>query len=263
MEKEGGDSLKKLQVPIQEINIFTGFIDYIIGQLYQNLMNSGRNLFSTDEFKSFYYIKENVKADISYFFYLILEEDSMGFIPVKRNIRISSEALLDLYNLVYVNDYKTVLQYMEDRCNYSFSEKFERYCYKNNFTILSKLKIAKGNGFGDELDFLESGLLTEANKYIHASIFVQPNNVDLYSKLNDARKLLLIELNIYQKAIECLCGKYDFNFQTYSCQYQCSSINSYTNVMNLSFDEVYEECSNKIYNMLFVDIYPQNPYNYM
>ena len=41
----------------------------------------------------------------SIFFNLIFEEDTMGFIPVKRNIRISSEALLDLYNLVYVQDY--------------------------------------------------------------------------------------------------------------------------------------------------------------
>lgn len=181
MEKEGEDSMKKLHVPIQGIQCFTGFIDYIINQLYKTLLYQEVNLFAIDEFKSFYYIKENAQSDISYFWSIAFEEDTMGFIPVKRNIRISSEALLDLYNLVYVQDYKTVLQYMENHHSYCFDEKFKKYCYKSNFTILSKLNIAKNNGFGDELEFLENGLLSETNKYIHASIFVQPNSFDYNS----------------------------------------------------------------------------------
>lgn len=198
MEKGGEDVLKRLYAPTQEIYCFIGFNDFIIGQLHKYLMCQGGNLFITDEFKSFYYIKENVKADISYFLNLIFEEDSMGFIPVKRNIRITSEALIDLYNLVYVNEYKTVLQYMENRHNYSFNEKFKKYCYRGDFTIQSKLNIAKDNGFGNELDFLKNGLLKETNKYIHASIFVQPNNYDFDSKLGEAKALLQLELKIYQ-----------------------------------------------------------------
>ena len=185
------DSMKKLHGPIQEIQCFTGFIGHIINQLLYKEVN----LFATDEFKSFYYIRENVQSDIFYFFNLIFEEDTMGFIPVKRNIRISSEALLDLYNLVYVQDYKTVLQYMENRHSYCFDEKFKKYCYKSNFTILSKLNIAKDNGFGGELEFLENGLLSETNKYIHASIFVQPNAFDYNLKLNGAKNMLQIDRN--------------------------------------------------------------------
>ena len=192
----------------------------------------------------------------SIFFNLIFEEDTMGFIPVKRNIRISSEALLDLYNLVYVQDYKTVLQYMENRHSYCFDEKFKEYRYKSNFTILSKLNIAKDNGFDDELEFLENGLLSETNKYIHASIFVQPNAFDYNLKLNDAKNMLQIELSILKKAIEILCEKYNFIFWNYTCQ-----ISSYFGVVSLTFQQVYRDCKEKIQAMDLIDT--QNPYSFM
>lgn len=248
--------MKKLHVPIQEIQCFTGFIDYIINQLYQTLLYQGVNLFAIDEFKSFYYIKENAQSDISYFLNLVFEEDTMGFIPVKRNIRISSEALLDLYNLVYAEDYKTVLLYMENSHNFNFSKKFEKYCHKGDFTILSKLKIAKDNQFDGELDFLKKGLLSETNKYIHASIFVQPNSFDYNSKLNDAKNMMQIELDIYQMAMKILCGKYNFNFENYTCQ-----IPSYSDVTYLTFEQVYLDCSEKIQIMDLIDM--QNPYSFM
>lgn len=251
--------MKKLYGAIPEIQCFIGFIDFIISQLHQNLLiHQGTNLFSTDEFKSFYYIKENVKADISYFFDLIFEEDSMGFIPVKRNIRISSEALLDLYNLVYVNEYKTVLQYMDDHSNYSLNEKFEKYCYKNKFTIISKLNIAKDNGFGKELDFLENGLLKESNKYIHASIFVQPNNYDFDLKLRDVKGFLQLELSIYRQALRFLCGKYNFDISYFTCNYQTPS---FLGTGFLTFEQVYIDCSEKIQYMNLID--RQNPYSFM
>lgn len=248
--------LKKLQVPFQEINVFTGFIDFIVGQLQQYLMCQNINLFFTNEFKSFYYIKENVKADMQYFSNLILEEDSMGFIPVKRNIRISSEAILDLYNMVNVENYITVLQYMEDRYNDKYSEEFKEYCYKGDFTLISKLNIAKANNFGDRLDFLKDGFLKHSNKYIHASIFIQPNNLDFILKLNDAKRLLLIEIDLYKKAVECLCEKYKFNFSGYV--YQCPPQNIYQNRNGLTFEQVHFWCINQINNMTIFDIYPQN-----
>ncbi len=249
MEKGGEDVLKRLYAPTQEIYCFIGFNDFIIGQLHKYLMCQGGNLFITDEFKSFYYIKEKVKADISYFLNLIFEEDSMGFIPVKRNIRITSEALIDLYNLVYVNEYKTVLQYMENRHNYSFNEKFKKYCYRGDFTIQSKLNIAKDNGFGNELDFLKNGLLKETNKYIHASIFVQPNNYDFDSKLGEAKALLQLELKIYQLALKILCNKYNFDISLYTYNYQAP------------FEQVYSYCVEKIKCMYLIDM--QNPYSFI
>ena len=112
---------------------------------------------------------------------------------------------------------------MDDRSNYSFNEKFKTYCYKNNFTIISKLNIAKDNGFDKELDFLENGLLKESNKYIHASIFVQPNNYDFDFKLRDVKCFLQLELTIYRQALRFLCGKYNFDISYFTYNYQIPS----------------------------------------
>ena len=244
----------KLQGPMLEIKNFIGFIDFITSQLRQNLMYYQKTeLFSTDEYKLFFYIKDNIEMDIPYFFNLDFGNEAMGFIPVKRNIRISSEALLDLYNLIKVDDYKTVLQNIDDHS--MFNEKFKKYRYRGIFTILSKLNIAKENGFGNELDFLKEDMRKEMNKYIHASIFIQPNNCYYNVKLDDAKKLMQIELDIFKKAIECLCAKYNFNFGTFTCNYQilpCPGA--------YSFEQVYRDCISKIPNMYLIE--QPNPYAY-
>lgn len=245
--------MKKFQVPVQQINVFTGFVDYIVGVLYKYLLDHNNiNLFSTDEYKSFYYIKENVNADIQYFYNLILETDSMGFIPVKRNIRISSEALLDLYNMVHVNKYKTVLQYMDDHNHNKYSETLKPYIYKGNFTIISKLKIAKAHNFGSELDFLEDGFLSDTNRYIHASIFIQPNTFDFTFKLNEAKKLLHTELTIYKKSLECICRKYNVTFS-----------NWYYRMPDQTFEQIYCIVEGCINNMCYFDFPSQNQNIYM
>lgn len=244
--------MKKLQGSMPEFQYFIGFIDLITSQLYQNLnYYQGTNLYSTDEYKLFFYIMDNAKIDISYFFNLNFENERMGFIPVKRNIRISSEALLDLYNLINVDDYKTVLQYINDHS--MFNEKFGKYRYKGNFTILSKLNIAKENGFGNELDSLEKDMLKEMNKYIHASIFIQPNNCDYRVKLDDVKKWMKIELSICKKAIECLCAKYNFNL--FACNYPMPP---YPGVYY--FEDIYKDCVEKIQYMYLID--QPNPYAY-
>lgn len=247
--------MKKLQGPILEIQIFNGFIDFITSQLHQNLMYYQKtNLLYTDEYKLFFYIRDNTNINIPYFFNLDFENESMGFIPVKRNIRISSEALLDLYNLINVDDYKTVLQYVDDHS--MFNEKFKKYCYKGAFTIVSKLNIAKENGFGSEFDFLKKDMLQEMNKYIHASVFIQPNNWDYSVKLNDVKKLMQIELSICKKAIECLCAKYNFNFGRFTFNNQIPPYPGF-----YSFEQIYIDCVNKIESMKLID--QPNPYAYI
>lgn len=246
--------MKKLQGPILKIQKFNGFIDYITSQLYQSLnYYQGTNLLSTDEYKLFFYIRDNAEINISYFFNLDFEKERMGFIPVKRNIRVSSEALLDLYNLIKVDDYKTVLQYIND---YSmFNKKFEKYRYKGKFTILSKLNIAKENGFGNELDPLVKDMSKEMNKYIHASIFIQPNNCDYSVKLDGVKNLMKIELSICKKAIECLCAKYNFDFGRFTYNDQTLPYPG-----NYSFEYIYKDCVEKIQQMYLVD--QPNPYAY-
>lgn len=244
--------MKKLQGPIPEIQKFIGVIDFITSQLYQNLnYYQGTNLYSTDEYKLFFYIMDNAKINIPYFFNLNFENERMGFIPVKRNIRISSEALLDLYNLINVDDYKTVLQYINDHS--MFNKKFEKYRYKGTFTMFSKLNIAKENGFGNELDCLGKDMLKEINKYIHASVFIQPNDCNYSVKLNGAKELMKIELSICKKAIECLCAKYNFNFSAYNYQ-----MPPYPGVYY--FEDIYRDCVDKIQYMDIID--QPNPYAY-
>lgn len=252
--------MKILRGPVQEIQQFNGLIDFITFQLHQYLMSNQMNLLFTDEYKLFFYIRDNANMNIPYFFNLNFENERMGFIPVKRNIRISSEALLDLYNLINVDDYKTVLQYINDHKSINdrsmFNEKFKNpYSYNGNFTILSKLNIARDNGFGNELDFLGKNMLKEMNKYIHASIFIQPNNCDDRVKLEDVKNLMTIELSICKKAIECLCAKYNFDFRTIPWNYQ---IQLYPGCY--TFEYIYKDCVNKIDNMDLID--QPNPYYY-
>ena len=246
----------KLQIPSRDISILTGFGNFFI----EELKKIDNNLLSTDEFKLFYYIKENILSDIQYFSNVYLDFDSMGFIPVKRNIRISSEALLDLYNLINVTGYKNVLAYMDNKKDNQLPNEFEKIRYQGNITIISKFELAKKYGFDQSLDFLmKNNYINEMNKYIHASIFIQPNIGDNEVKLQTAKRLLSSDLIIYKKSVELLCDNYKNNFDFRNC----FTIDKSMPWKKVSFEEVYIKCKQLIDNMACCEIQSFQNYSLM
>lgn len=204
------------------INLPTLFYNFncFLNQAQKSFSNI--DMLGSNEFKLFYYLNENYINDISYILQKDFDSDVYGFIPVWRNARNSTETLLDLYNLVYTPNYLQVLKKQEPSINLNFKNMDkellmyvtrytkEKKMYYTQFDIRIKSEIARAHGYnGEALPLIENKSEIEImNRYVHSSIFIEPNFFDDNKKLETAKYLLTYELTLYFEAFHLLQEKF-------------------------------------------------------
>lgn len=221
--------MKKIIIPHQELlfNLPTMFynFNYMLQNNRLNYLNV--NMFASNEFKLFYYLNENYINDFLYITGKEFDSDFYGFIPVWRNARNSTETLLDLYNLVHIPNYIQVLEYQnlikrKEKCIYrkNIDIALVKYITKHDketgekyyidFTLQIKGKIARDYGYkGAAISLIDDkSEIATMNRYVHSSIFIEPNYTDDDKKLDTAKKLLLYELTLYFEAFHILQVKF-------------------------------------------------------
>ena len=145
--------------------------------------------------------------DIQYIFNKDIDTAFFGFIPVIRNLRISVEALLDMYCLINVPDYVQVLEYQghkRDFKNINVNLQNRANNKKKTYTNNKKMQIALDYGYSPNgvaaMYIKDTDSLKEANAYTHASIFIPQCTDHLYQ----ARTLLQYELDVLNEAFSYL-----------------------------------------------------------
>ncbi len=197
------------------------------------------------EYWLFYFIKDDFWTSLSSLYNVNIEQDFLGFPSIKKNIRHTIEAFIDLYNLYNDKDYLIVLEY----CSKMRKDagKYEKYLYRNEFSIQSKCNIAKSYG-GNFQEYLD--IARDSNNYIHPNVFL---NVISSDNVDEKRKILSELLNSYLSLLtnsyELILKKYHNNEQPYlGC---CERGNCC-----LCYKEEQKKFKYYIDNQLLMNIYP-------
>lgn len=205
------------------------------------------------EYWLFYYIKEDFLANWMSLSGYNVEMDIFGFGYIKRNTRHIIEAFLDLSNLSSDSDYIEVLKYCDKKTDCNI-ERFKDYRCNGQFTIQSKINIAKRYG-KDFQKFI--GITNECNRYVHPNVFIDLSaisNIDV--KRDILENLLQVNLYVYDAAFKILLNKYNGGqYVALSCAgcsyYNCAKCH----------DDIYKNM-NEIIDKQLLSYVPPQGYNY-
>lgn len=167
------------------------FIEWSISEIARENINI-LNIYSTEVFWLFSYIKNNFRSTLAQFYNYDIENDIFGFPTVQRELRHSIEAFLDLNNLVADENYKNVLLYCSNSNKKERNKielgKYEKFLHKDEFTIQSKYNIS---GL-DEKKLMKMSRVS--NSYTHPDVCLDINKIR-----NTKEDLLigLIKMNVF------------------------------------------------------------------
>lgn len=219
------------------INQYRTTLDQQLNGLLQWIYTQNRNnLFSTNNFKLYSLITENIRMDLNYLVSLNPDFDFFGFPGMQRNIRNTIEAFYDLYNLTFVQDYLSILKYTSRYCKCNSDEyktvtslakeigleRKENQYGKEYYSISIKAKA--DIAFKHDINSLSSGIYellksysTDANAFVHPDILVPICNdkAQKLEELLDVDCLLLAHsYNLLVVFVNKMYG-YTVNFNPY------------------------------------------------
>lgn len=217
---------------MQRVYLKTDII-ILVDNIVQNLIDSriNTNPTITEEEKSklllFYYIKENFRSNVTYLNTLNFTYEYMGFIPMRRNIRNSFEAFIDLYNLTDNSEYIKILKYAhKSDGKYMLDEIPSEYEWVHSNTangnkpphflsLYEKYKIFKRNHgairfiYNEEPIEICAYVKSVCDEAVHPDVFIKQ-----YTKQTDKKDLLLKLLRIdyfcIKEALDILIKDHEF-----------------------------------------------------
>lgn len=175
-------------------------------------------LMYSQEYKLFFFIKDDFFANWSWLQYADISLEFMEFPLIRRNTRHAIESFLDLHNLYSDSDYMDVLNYCSKQDKNA--GKYKDYLFDGKFTIQSKCNIAKNN-INNDIQYSQylQGLVKEAsecNKYTHPNVFLNiiPRENQI-TKANILKRLLNMNLKILTDAYTIILRKFNHGIQPY------------------------------------------------
>lgn len=184
-----------------------GFINSSI----QFLSHINPVLLSSNEYRLFFFIKENFASNLFSLQGVNIDFECMGFPLLHRNTRHSIESYLDLINLCQDDEYLSVLEYCAKKGKHN--PKFAPYKSGKIFTIHSKHRIATELYGLNSMDVL-CDIAGNNNDYIHPNIFTDILTGNDAIKKSDILKLLL-STNIFllTSGYQAILGKFNNGLQ--------------------------------------------------
>lgn len=184
-----------------------GFINASI----QELSHTNPTLLASNEYRLFYFIKENFASNLFSLHGINIDFECMGFPLLHRNTRHSIESYFDLINLCQDDDYLSVLKYCAKKGHHD--PKFKKYKSGNIFSIRSKHKIATELYGLDPMKVL-CDIAGNNNDYIHPNIFTDILTGSDINKKSEILKVLLgTNLFLLTSAYRTIIKKFNNNQQ--------------------------------------------------
>lgn len=205
------------------------------------------------EYWLFYYIKEDVISNFYSLQRADINLDFLGFPTIKRTTRHAIEAYIDLFNLCHDPEYIEVMKYCANKEN-KIAEKYGCYRYKNQFTIHSKIQIAK-EIHGADMEHLLY-ISKDSNSYVHPNVFVDViGQLDIAKKDAVLRELLMANFLMLHGAYNLLIQKFYNDKQPYLNCMGCAVGNC-----RLCYKNAVSNFQQLLNDPLFIEVRPQQPY---
>lgn len=177
------------------------------------------------EYWLFYFIKEDFRMNLWSLYQTDIDVDFFGFPMIRKNTRHAIEAFLDLYNLCSEQEYMEILKYCAKQK--SDIQKYRKYLYREQFTIISKYNIAK-EMYDKDFSFLIE-VSKKSNKYVHPNVFIDIIPVEQREeKLKILHELVLTNIYLLNEAYLLLIKQFNSNehpcigCMPYGCNRNCS-----------------------------------------
>ena len=188
-------------------------INYFIGDSINQLINEIPGIREKEEYWLFYFIREDFSANLFSLCGMDIDTDFLGFPVIRKNTRHAIEAFLDLYNLCRDQEYINVLKYCSNKKANGIG-KYKNYIHNKQFTIYSKVKIAKEE-YDQNFEFLID-IAKESNAFIHPNVYVDVIPVsERIKKIEILKRLLGINIYLLDNGYKLFLNKFHQSLQPY------------------------------------------------
>lgn len=145
----------------------------------QILINQNPSILATNEYKLFFYIKEDFSANFFALYSTDIDMECLGFSVLQRNTRHAIEAFLDLLNLSHDPDYLSVMEHCADRKK-RYNPKYNSIL-QGKCTIYKKYEIAT-KMYNENIPQELVDISSETNNHTHPNVFVDVIGMNEYDK---------------------------------------------------------------------------------
>ena len=237
------------------------FIDLSTQQMLQAIPS----LITTKEYFLFYFIKDDIYANLLSLYNTDTAPDFIGFPTIRKNTRHAIEAFFDLYNLCTDPDYITVLKYCAGYNRPPLTET-DKTLLNEKYQITNPTK----NGFlniAEKYNLMHDGakhfqhllkIAQTSNAYVHPNVFVSIIQNDIHAKTVTLQQYLNANFQLLYEAYQLLFNKFCSQSQHIQpVHFNCIHC-TYTD-HNKCHQCTYQSILNTIKNNLFIEVYPPTP----